>query len=215
METIKKIVFAALVLFIGEFHAQNLVQNGSFDAPLTKETRLIKNAGWANLKIFTEDTTWNKAARMTVTEIYTMAKNGHKHFLAWIYVGGDGSKNTSAYKIEPETSYRFSLRLKTNIKPEQANILCRVGNFGADGKQEKRLAQTPVLKNLNEKDWTNISGTFHSGKETEVLLWIPIYSNTEHNEKMLMSVGQWLMVDDVVIEKIQTLPEVSKSEKKN
>ena len=197
---------AFLLMSAGCLHAQNLINNGSYDAPLTKETRLRNNAGYAVLKTFTEDTTWNKAARMTITHIHISKKNNHKSFLSWIYIGGNGQKITSAFKIEPDTSYRYSLRLKTNIRPEQANILCRIGNFGKDGNKEKRLTQTPVLKNLNEKSWTNISGTFHSGKETEALLWIPVYASTEHGEKMYVNVGQWLMVDDVVIEKIQQLP---------
>ena len=208
------LIFVVLLTFSGMLQAQNLIQNGSYDAPLTKETRLKNNAGWAQLKTFTEDTTWNKAARLTVTHIHVSKTNGHKSFLAWIYIGGDGKKENSTFKVEPNTSYRFSLRLKTNIKPEQANILCRVGNFGPDGKKEKRLAQTHIFKNLNEKTWTNVSGTFHSGKETEAMLWIPVYSSTQHGEKMLMKVGNWLMIDDVTVEKIQKLPGVSQTEKK-
>ena len=113
------LIFVVLLTFSGMLQAQNLIQNGSYDAPLTKETRLKNNAGWAQLKTFTEDTTWNKAARLTVTHIHVSKTTGHKSFLAWIYIGGDGKKENSTFKVEPNTSYRFSLRLKTNIKPEQ------------------------------------------------------------------------------------------------
>ena len=210
------ILTTLLLVMAGCLQAQNLIKNGTYDAPLTRETRLRNNAGHAILKTFTEDTTWNKAARATVTHIYVSKKNNYRSFLTWVYIGGDGKDINSTFPLEQNCSYRFSLKLKTNIRPEQANILCRVGNFGKDGKHEKRLAQTPILKNLNEKTWTNISGTFHSGKETAALLWIPIYASTQHGEKMCVDVGQWLMIDDVVIEKIQQLPEVSsaQSEKK-
>ena len=46
------------------------------------------------------------------------------------------------------------------------------------------------------------------------MLWIPVYSSTQHGEKMLMKVGNWLMIDDVTVEKIQKLPGVSQTEKK-
>lgn len=210
----KTILFTFALLLATGLYAQNLLSNGSFDKPLTGETRIKNNAGWSLLKIYTEDTTWNKAARLTVTQIHLNQKNGHKSFLAWFFIGGDGKKLNSTFKLKPNTNYRYSFRLKTNIKPEQAAILCRIGTFGPDASIKKQLAKTAPLKHLNEKTWTTISGTFHSGNETEALILIPIYSDTQYGEKMLMKVGNWLMIDDVKVEEIPDLPTTGTAEKK-
>lgn len=208
----KVMTFALLSLLAFGVTGKNLLENGSYDKPLTKETRWRNNTGWSLLKIFTEDTTWNKAARLTVTQVYQ--KGDRKVFLAWFFIGGDGSKMNSTIKIKPKTTYRYSLKLKTDIKPEQAAIMCRIGTFKENADVKKQLAQSGRLKNLNEKTWTTVSGTFFSGDETEVMILIPIYSDSSLSPKMVMKVGNWLMVDDVVIEEVPQLPSTASAEKK-
>jgi hypothetical protein len=97
-------------------NAQNLIVNNAYEKPLTKETRLNINSGWANLKVVTEDTTWNKAARMIVTKVHT-GKDNNRKFQVTICIGGDGKNNNTGFPVDPESRYRFSLRLKTSIKP--------------------------------------------------------------------------------------------------
>lgn len=210
----KQLFLASLLMFACGVHAQNLIQNGSFDKPLTKETRIMKNTGWAVLKIFTEDTTWNKAARMTVTQIHEVKNSDRKIFLTYFFIGGDGKKMDSTFKLKPNKTYRYSLKIKTNIKPEQATILCRIGKFDALAREKKQLTKTNPLKNLNEKNWTTVSGTFHSGNLTEALILIAIYSDTQYGKKMLMKVGNWLMVDDIVVEEVPELPSTAQLKKK-
>ena len=82
----KKILFIFALLLATGLYAQNLLSNGSFDNPLTGETRIKNNAGWSLLKIYTEDTTWNKAARLTVTQIHLNQKNGHKSFRSNLHI---------------------------------------------------------------------------------------------------------------------------------
>ena len=101
----KVMTFALLSLLAFGVTGKNLLENGSYDKPLTKETRWRNNTGWSLLKIFTEDTTWNKAARLTVTQVYQ--KGDRKVFLAWFFIGGDGSKMNSTIKIKPKTTYRY------------------------------------------------------------------------------------------------------------
>lgn len=201
----KTLLLAPLLLLPLWGNAQNLITNGDYEKPLTKETRLLISAGWASLKEFTEDTTWNKAVRMTISKLHENKKDNSRSFLAWICIGGDGS-GPSGFSVEPESSYRFSLRLKTDILPEQAHILCKVVSFAEDGKKEIQLYKSESLKNLHQKEWTPVSGTFRTGKEKNAVLWIIVHSSTAYSPNMLPNIGNWVMVDNVVVEKSRELP---------
>lgn len=172
--------------------ADNLIHNSDLNAPLAPEYSLYATPGHMKLDIFTEDSTWNKCAKLEILNF--IEKDGIKDINGGFTIGGD--KNKFGFSAKPDTTYAFAFELKGNA---QRAFCAGVGwNEKSKYHEMQKLKSTSGRINVNP-DWTRYKGTFKTGAQTnraalKISLW-----GTSKNNQLLDKPGDYILVDNVLI----------------
>lgn len=201
----KMFFFCLLVSSVSIFGGDNLVRNCDFNAPLDGEFRLLGPPNHLKLTVFTEDSTWNKCARLEVVNF--IEKDGVKEVNGSLTIGGD--KENFGFPVKPDTTYSFSLEIKGSAQ----RIFCGALGWESGKKywDPNKLKGGIGLIKVN-KDWTRYQGTFRTDSKTSLAaLKIQFWGNSKNNQ-LLENIGDYVLVDNVFISEV---PEDERNDVKN
>jgi len=185
---------------------QNLVLDGDIDqSPLSPEFRLVEGVKRGTLEQVTEDLTWNKALKMTLTGIET---NGTGRLSANVCLMA-GGKGSNGFPVKAGAKYAFSFE----AKGAAPRLLVVWRERDAAGKVRKIRTDMHVIKLT--ADWVAYRGTVEASADAvEGGLVLQFWGNDGHHANWGNKPGDWVLIDKIAIRELPKVRDIwSKPEK--
>ncbi len=208
---LRSLIYTTAIMFCLSTGAQgqtNLIRNGTLDqkdlsefylrsARDDKDHKLLDSHG----SVFTEVIPGNQCYRIDLDR-YVTDKAGRKTMHPILAIGGatgyDLQDGRKAMKVEPNTTYEFSLEMRGTVKKVGFGVTLYHGkDVGYDS--FTRGKTVPGGVNIG-KDWVAYRGTFKTGADTNrAVLMVNLYTSEQYG--LTEQPGTYLLVDNVVIQK--------------
>lgn len=198
----KKFIFSALLALAATFSSpgNNLIKNSSFDSEnLYEDMSFYANRGKFKVEVFTEDRTWNKCARMEITQYKVM--DGANHYQGAFRFGRNGKM--SGFQVEPDTVYDFAFDIKGSLS---VSLMVYFSDKPINTKYPgKAIRVTPRTAAGNEKEWTRVKGSFKTAANSKfAILAVQCWGNGKQQAK-ISPIGGYFMLDNVTVSKRKQL----------
>jgi len=178
----------------------NRIVDSDIDAtPLSGEFRLVEGVKRGTLEQVTEDLTWNKALKMTLTEIETNAA-GRCSANVCLLAGGQGPKG---FSVTPGAKYAFSFEAKGRAP----RLIVGWRERDAVGKVRKVRTDMHVIKLTD--DWVSYQGTVVASDDAaEGGLVLQLWGNDGHPANWGNKPGDWVMIDKVSVSEMPKVRDI-------